>query len=163
MSAAIRDENLRVTIPIDTMYGSAFDITANMFHVLSGWIRNGYIWLLILAVPCTDDSVAADPSTHGEDRLRRRRLLLARVYRLMALCRRYGVRRLLENPRWSRFWTRRRLQQELRRSPGGRFIDYECCACGTCYRKEQRLWTDLPGFNVSLRCSCAGIHEISTG
>ena len=103
MSAAVADTSLRVTVPIDHAYGPAFDLLGSMFGTVCRWITSGQVWLLILAVPITDDSVASNPNDRSPGRQLHRRKLLLRVYRLIALCKTHWVRLILENPRFSGF------------------------------------------------------------
>ena len=97
-TCACADAGLRVAPPFDNRRGAGFDITnPRVLREILRWIDAGLVWLLWLAIPCTNKS-SAKPHPSAEALELDRRVLVA-VCRLLAAAKRAGVRVVVENPR----------------------------------------------------------------
>ena len=115
--------------------------------------------MVVLAVPCTDDSIATGMLNRSDERVRDRRQLIRFVVRVLEVCLENNTLYIIENPRFSRLWKRPIVSRALRLA-NATSTPYECCPFGTTYKKAQLLRSNVPGIEqVGLRCECEVPHE----
>ena len=143
--------------------GDCFDLVkVSMFRALASWITHGLVWFILIAIPCTPDSSTSNVSRSAEY-VRQRERLMKNILRIISLCIQYGVYFLVENPRGSKVWRRRALQELLARASAADTL-YDDCAFGTAYLKPQRLSGTLPGASrLGITCTCGILHEVLQG
>ena len=98
------------------------------------------------------------------EELAQRERLVANALRLLERALAAGLVAVVENPRGSRLWRRRRLRR-IQRRWGLIAVDHDMCPFGTCFRKPQRLLTNRAELaRVSRFCECkVNCHEHLTG
>ena len=135
-TAACIDAGLRAACPIEKRAGEHFDLSnPAIIAEIIGWMRDGLVWLLFLAPPCSSWSTAArGQSGHTGS--------LDITLRLLRAARKFGVEVVVENPHSSRLWSEPRLSAELaKRRPYTHLVHH--CAYEAAWKKATRFVSTL--------------------
>ena len=131
-------------------------------QVLLGWIRNGHLWMVHLAPPCSFFSLAPDERKRA--RLKSSGLRCARAaLRILRACKKCGINWTVENPMGSRIWTWPPLHSFLRTCQSfAHGLDY--CEFGMHFKKPTMFCSNREEFhNISLQCAGGHYHDRLAG
>ena len=127
LSSAVCDTGLRTGIPFQNKYAPCFDVSKkSVAATVASCMRDGPVWGILIAIPCTLDSVAGQRVDRTEEELRSREVLVSNVPCLLRLAIKHTIYFDIENPWASKLWRRPMLRKLVRRAGAERVGYTEC-------------------------------------
>ncbi|CAK0803468.1 unnamed protein product, partial [Prorocentrum cordatum] len=164
LSGACAQAGLRILCPIDVANGKHFDLlNSRVQRRVIRWIREGRVWHVHLAPPCTRWSHARSTGSEDSNEVTRGLKLALFSCRVLRVCRQCEVTVSVENPASSGIWAYEPLKRELHKcscSPAR----YDSCRYGAPFKKPTIFCASAVSLGaLDRRCSCRVPHEILEG